>query len=263
VSWALRVGILWGAALAMAALTAALPPIPQPLSYHDFADQRTLLGIPHFWNVLSNAAILLAGVRGLFFVARPWICAGAFHRTIERWPYLLFFAGAVLTAFGSVYYHLRPDHATLVWDRLPLTAMFMAFFAAMITERVGVRTGLLLLAPLILAGAASVWAWGLSEARGAGDLRWYGYAKFGPMVLILLLLILFPPRYSRAGDVLGAMGFYALATLAEWQDQGLFVGGLLSGHTLKHLLAGAGIYWIDRMLRRRHPVLQLPDRYTI
>jgi hypothetical protein len=26
-----------------------LPPIPQDQTYHQFADQRTLLGIPNFW----------------------------------------------------------------------------------------------------------------------------------------------------------------------------------------------------------------------
>jgi hypothetical protein len=28
--------------------------IQQDQLYHVFADQRTLLGIPHFWNVVSN-----------------------------------------------------------------------------------------------------------------------------------------------------------------------------------------------------------------
>ena len=31
-----------------------LPPIPQDQAYHQFADHRTLLGIPNFWNVVSN-----------------------------------------------------------------------------------------------------------------------------------------------------------------------------------------------------------------
>jgi hypothetical protein len=33
---------------------AAMDPVPQPIEYHQFADQRTLLGIPHFWNLVSN-----------------------------------------------------------------------------------------------------------------------------------------------------------------------------------------------------------------
>ena len=29
-----------------------VPPISQDQNYHGFADQRTILGIPHFWNVV-------------------------------------------------------------------------------------------------------------------------------------------------------------------------------------------------------------------
>ena len=29
-----------------------LPPMTQDESYHQFADQRTILGIPNFWNVV-------------------------------------------------------------------------------------------------------------------------------------------------------------------------------------------------------------------
>ena len=41
-----------------------VPPIPQPQIYHRFADQRTLLGIPNFWNVVSNLPFILVGALG-------------------------------------------------------------------------------------------------------------------------------------------------------------------------------------------------------
>jgi len=59
---------LWLLALLCAAMIAVVlqqPPIPQPLAYHAFADQRTLLGIPHAWNVLTNLPFLLVGWLGL------------------------------------------------------------------------------------------------------------------------------------------------------------------------------------------------------
>ncbi len=58
------------AALTLVAFLAvfALPPIPQPQAYHNFADQRGLFGVPHFLNVASNAALVLAGAAGLWFV---------------------------------------------------------------------------------------------------------------------------------------------------------------------------------------------------
>ena len=55
------------ALLSIAALlaVAALPPIPQPGAYHDFADQRTLLGVTHALNVVSNLGFLIVGFVGL------------------------------------------------------------------------------------------------------------------------------------------------------------------------------------------------------
>ncbi|MGC1960471.1 MAG: hypothetical protein WA683_22930, partial [Pseudolabrys sp.] len=43
-----------------------LPPISQNQNYHDFADQRTILGIPHFWNVVSNLPFIAVGAAGLW-----------------------------------------------------------------------------------------------------------------------------------------------------------------------------------------------------
>jgi len=44
------------------AILLILPPIQQDPNYHNFADRRTLLGIPNFWNVASNAAFLVARI---------------------------------------------------------------------------------------------------------------------------------------------------------------------------------------------------------
>jgi hypothetical protein len=45
----------------MLASLLGLPPIVQDQNYHDFADQRTLFGIPHFWNVISNIPFIGIG----------------------------------------------------------------------------------------------------------------------------------------------------------------------------------------------------------
>ena len=44
-----------------------VPPIPQSQIYHQFADQQTLLGIPNFWNVVSNLPFILVGAAGQGF----------------------------------------------------------------------------------------------------------------------------------------------------------------------------------------------------
>jgi len=41
-----------------------VPRIPQDPTYHQFADDRTLLGIPNFWNVVTNIPFVLVGIFG-------------------------------------------------------------------------------------------------------------------------------------------------------------------------------------------------------
>src|SRR5208337_888421 len=110
------------AAIAVLAGVAAVylfsgPPLPQSLAYHDFADQRTLLGVPHFANVLSNVPFLLLGLYGVaFLLRRDSVGPGRpFLAGSERWPYLVLFAGIGLTAFGSAWYHLAPSNERLLW----------------------------------------------------------------------------------------------------------------------------------------------------
>jgi hypothetical protein len=104
-------------------------PIPQSLDYHRFADRRTLLGIPNCFNVLSNVIFLVVGVLGLRFLFRGdgASAANSFTYRSERWPYVVFFLGVTLTAFGSAYYHLAPENSRLVWDRLPMAIGFTRF----------------------------------------------------------------------------------------------------------------------------------------
>src|SRR5215472_12695351 len=53
-------------ALAAIAVLAMLfvPPIHQDPAYHHFADQRTLFGIPNFFNVVSNLPFLFVAIWG-------------------------------------------------------------------------------------------------------------------------------------------------------------------------------------------------------
>src|SRR5262245_47260899 len=124
-----RVGLLVGLAVVAVGIAAALSPIPQDLAYHRMADTRTLLGIPHALNVVSNVAFIAAGIAGLRAIRRE---DATFLEERERWPWVVFFVGLVLTGLGSVYYHLDPGNGRLVWDRLPLAVTLMALFAAII-----------------------------------------------------------------------------------------------------------------------------------
>ena len=159
----------------------------------------------------------------------------------ERWPWAVFFAGVALTAFGSAWYHLDPGNLRLVWDRLPMTVAFMGLFAAMIGERIGPRVGLALLGPLLVAGVGSVLWWHAGEQQGRGDLRAYGLVQFFPMLAIPLLAWLFPARYTHGGYWASRCSSMPPPRALELADAHvLALGGLVSGHALKHLARGGG-----------------------
>jgi hypothetical protein len=246
-----RSPVYWFIGLTILAMLAAflLPAVKQPLDYHDFADHRHAHGIDNFLDVVSNVGFLIFGVMGLFVIARDRAC---FERPAERWPYVTFFIGLVLTAVGSGYYHLAPDNETLFWDRLPMTIAFMGLVAAQIVDRISVRAGLLLLPPALLVGAASVIYWLITERMGAGNVMPYGVLQAYSVLVVLLLAILNPSRYTRGNDIYWVFAWYILAKVLETFDgEVLAFNQAVSGHTLKHLAAAFAGFAVCRMLLKR------------
>jgi hypothetical protein len=244
--------LLLAVAVLLAIIALCLPRIPQPLAYHNFADHRSWLGIPNFGDVISNVPFAIVGISGLIFLPKP--SSGTFSDHRERWLYLVMFAGLILTAFGSAYYHLEPGNARLVWDRIPIMMVFMALLAAVIAERVSVLVGLCLFPALQAAGIGSVLLWRAGELHGHGDLRFYAAVQVYA-ILILLLLLLVRAKYTHSSDFAVVVGFYVLAKILEESDRQIFaLGHIVSGHTLKHLAAAAAGSWILRMLQKREVV---------
>jgi hypothetical protein len=226
-------------------------PMPQDVTYHDFADHRSWIGIANAGNVLSNAFFLLAGALGLGFVAGRR-SQSAFLDPRERTAWAVFFVGVTLTAFGSSYYHLAPGNDRLFWDRLPMTLAFMSLFAAVIGERLGVTLGSRLHWPLLLVGAGSVILWRLTEQGGHGDVRLYGLVEFYTLVAIPLLILLFPARYTGTGFLWSIAGVYGIALLFDALDRPIWRWtGTVSGHTLKHATAAAACFLVIPMLSKR------------
>jgi hypothetical protein len=64
-SRALRVAVLAVIAIGCAVALWQYGRIPQPATYHAFADTRMLLRIPNALNVLSNVPFLFVGLAGL------------------------------------------------------------------------------------------------------------------------------------------------------------------------------------------------------
>jgi hypothetical protein len=197
----------------------ALGPIAQDPAYHHFADGRTILGVPNFLNVVSNVPFVVIGILGL--------------RATKSATARVFFGAVTATAFGSAWYHLQPDDQTLFCDRLPMAVGFMALFALVIGDRLGERLAGWLSAPLIAAGVASVVCWRLT-----GDLRMYGLVQFFPLVAIPAMMLLFPSRGGGGSSLAAGLVCYAVAKLLELLDAPIFaLGHVVSGHTLKHLIA--------------------------
>lgn len=212
----------WSAVI-LASLAVAMlwhGPIAQPASYHDFADQRALLGIPRAGDVLSNLAFALVGAWGLAKAA----------------PELRVFSWAlVLTAFGSGWYHLAPDDGRLVWDRIPIALACAGLLAAM-----SARTGGKLARPLPLAALAIVAVATVPWWSATGDLRPYILVQLAPLVLIPVWQALRKSPQRERLAFAATIGLYALAKVAEFADRAIFESvGIASGHTLKHLLAAA------------------------
>jgi hypothetical protein len=243
--------------LALAAALAAVligvmltPRIAQDTAYHQFADRRVIAGVPNALDVLSNVPFAFVGVAGLVATFRR---RTRFENPWERWPYAALFTGTTLTAIGSSYYHLAPDNARLVWDRLPMTIGFMGFLAATIAERLSIRLARTLFVPALVFGAASVGYWHWTEQQGAGDLRPYILVQFGSLLAIVLMLALYPPRYSHTSLIVWGLAAYAAAKLLELGDQVIFdAGHLVSGHSLKHLSAALGVAFVAAAVNRRH-----------
>jgi hypothetical protein len=226
-----------------------VPPIAQPLAYHRFADTRTLLGMPNFWNVISNLPFLFVGLAGLAAIMGGKARGGLPEL---RWMYAFFFLGVALVCFGSGYYHYSPNNQTLVWDRLPMAMAFTCFVAIMIGEYFSPRLAWKAWLPLVAMGACSVWYWHYTEGQGRGDLRWYALVQFLPLLLLPLVFWLFPSRLTGVGYLWAMIGWYALAKVLEEFDALLFSAGhAMSGHALKHVAAAAGMYCFVLAVRNR------------
>ena len=242
----MRFRIAWIVGFTVVAVVAAfvVPPVSQPLDYHNFADARTMLGVPRFLDVVSNLSFLLVGVIGLAIVA---LRRDAFATAPERWPYIVFFVGLALTCAGSGFYHLAPDNGRLVWDRLPITTTLAGLLVSQIGDRVNVRLANTLLIPAIVIGAASAWYWHMTD-----NLVPYLVAQIYAAVATFLIALLFPSRYTHGYYIYWAFAWFVMSKVTESYDEQIYKAlGFVSGHTLKHLSAAAAGFAICAMLARR------------
>jgi Ceramidase len=245
---AIRTSVRWmilGTVLLLAfAITLALHPIPQPAWYHNFADTRTMLGVPHALDVLSNLPFIAVGLAGLYVALR-----NKTQTSEQRWALATLFAGLFLVGLGSGYYHLAPDNQRLLWDRLPMTIAMGGIMSLLLVNRLPSPSPWIL--PVITSvGVFSALQWAWSEQQGRGDLRWYGLYQALVFITGVVFVLVFPrlrPEGTRA--LVFALLANVAAKVFESLDKPIFrMGGIVSGHTLKHLAAGLGfiplVMWV-------------------
>lgn len=225
-------GLLLAACVLLLLLAVFGPHLAQPPHAHDFADRRTLWGIPHALDVLSNLPFAIAGIWGCARLLRtPAGAVPGAQRTCAH----VFFAGLMLTAAGSAWYHLAPDDAGLAVDRAAMAVTFAGLLGLLAASRVSERAGRALLASLLVLAPASVGVWSLT-----GNVLPWAVVQFGGILLVLLVLATGRPSphglQVRWSLVLLA---YAVAKLCEANDHAILEasGQLFSGHTLKHVAA--------------------------
>jgi hypothetical protein len=208
---------------------AAGHPIHQDLSYHHFANHRTIFGIPNAANVLSNIPFLVVGALGLVYAAG--------QDGLWRWLW----GGLILTGFGSGFYHLNPGNATLIWDRLPMSITFAAVICIFVRDGLKQATPPLWL--WLVYSIATVVYWAATD-----DLRPYVVLQFGGMVFVATVWILRRTALRGWGWVLAG---YLAAKVLEAADHQIwdFTHGLVGGHAWKHVAAAAG--FVPLLAQRR------------
>ncbi len=231
--------------LAVAALCLSavlLPALTQNPAYHHFADARTLLGVPNALDVLSNLGFLVAGLYGLHQVASGRLCL--FSAAMKAGVVVTFF-GFVATAIGSTAYHLAPADAGLVADRLGMVVAFAGVLGMAAAQRVSARAGFALLGTALLLGPCAVIAWSI-----LGTLTPYAVMQFGGIALLLGLLS--APALGPGPRWRWLVAAYLAAKVFEGADA--FVWNLtshvVSGHTLKHLVAALPVLAVTMALDR-------------
>ena len=246
-----RIILLLLSSVIMALFITLVPPFSQDPVYHNFADQRYIFGIPHFWNVVTNIPFLALGITGFFKIQKQEL-TGILPDLFRA--YLTFFLGLVLTGLGSGFYHLDPSNSTLVGDRMAITISFMSFFVLIFGESISTKTASRLLLPLLFLGLSSVVYWNITEKLGTGDLRFYALVQFLPMLLIPLMLLFYGSCLSGRRWILAILLVYGAAKITEMYDHQIYELIGFSGHSLKHLIAAFGAFLFLKGLEVRKPI---------
>lgn len=223
----------WIAGLAIVAAAICVVvfgPIERGPGFHDYADQRRWLGIPHAGDVLSNLAFVIIGVR---YVRRTPVLALA----------------VIWIGLGSGIYHWAPGDTTLSLDWAPIGVTLMLVLATVIHDRIGSRAGHVVQAFGPLAAVLAVGYWLITGGTTDGG-------NMAPYVALQLVGVALPPLLALVAHgriatrwLLAAVGCFVAARFLGAHDAALLDAIAISGHSLKHLAAAAAAACVLRATR--------------
>ena len=119
-----------------------------------------------------------------------------------------------------------------------MTVAMAGFTAALLCDRFSPQT-IWFMPVLLVFGIGSVIQWSISEQHGNGDLRWCALYQGRTIIFGTAVLLLFRSRANNTSAFAIAVIGNLAAKLFELLDKPIYqIGGIVSGHTLKHLSAG-------------------------
>jgi hypothetical protein len=205
--------------------------ITLPKGYHNFADKRTMNGLPNAMNVLSNLFIIIP----VIYLLK--------HKTENNTNNNLLIIHITLLSLASAYYHYNPSVKSIFWDILMISTLSIIVLNIINEYKCGILFYIL--------GILSVVYW-----KQTGDIRLY------LLILIGVPIIFFLKYYDNEEDdetkknLYIILFFTVLYRFVEYYDHQIYklTNNMVSGHTLKHIFAGLSILYIVKLLKEYNKI---------
>ena len=194
--------------------------IPRPKEYHDFADKRSVVGVPNGLDIFSNLAIVLPAI---YLISKE-----------KKLSFLSI--NILLLAITSAYYHVEPSHKTIFLDMIFVVSVNTVIFSYFVNKQIGMLVYVL--------GILSVFYW-----KKYDDIRFYEFLKIS-IPIYGIYMIHKNPRVS--GYIFPMIILSLLIRYSTSNDKEIYklTNETISGHTLKHILAGIDIYLVIIVLQK-------------
>ena len=203
--------------------------IELPKSYHNFVDKRTIFGIPNGMDILSN-----------LFIALP-----AFYLISKQKKISFLSFNILLLALTSTIYHINPTDNTIFMDMIFVVSLNTVVLSYFVDKQIGYF--------IYLLGILSVFYW-----KKNNDIRLYELLK---IIIPIYVIIIIYKDYNNSNNnvsnyILLIIILSILIRYSEFHDKEIYqmTGKLISGHTLKHIIAGINIYIIIKVLEKLNKI---------